>query len=108
MPADTSKSSACPCVISIPWLSNAGLGRLEVPDKGEDPQAIGDHDQEVPLCHPLLSVKEVTRPISCPDQQGGPVAVSVECKPRTIGPLVAHRPQHGGAVLIIEHIARVN
>ena len=32
--------AACPSVISIPWLSNTGVGRTDIPDKGEDPQAI--------------------------------------------------------------------
>ena len=40
--------------------------------------------------HPFIALKEVTRPVSCPDHQCGPVAVSVEYKPRATGPIVAH------------------
>lgn len=58
--------------------------------------------------HPLIYLKEMTCPIACPDHQGGPVAVAIIIKPRTIGTLVVHRPQNGGTVLLIECIVRIN
>ena len=108
MSVDACKSAAHPSVISIPWLINVGVGLLEVPYTGYDPQAIYDHCQRIPMAHPLLAEKYVTHPIVCADHQGGLVAVSFKCKPHTTGPLVAHGPQHGCAVLLIEHIARIN
>ena len=36
------------------------------------------------------------------------MAVAVKFQPRTTGPLVAHRPQHGCAILLIERVLRIN
>ena len=32
-----------PCVISVPWMSDPGVGALKLPDEGEDPDAICNH-----------------------------------------------------------------
>ena len=108
MSLDACKSAARTSVISISWMSNAGVGRPEVPDKGEDPKAICNHGQGIPLGHFLLAMKEMTVPVACSDHQFVPVAVSVKFKPRTTGTLVAHCPQFGCEVLLIERIVRVN
>ena len=91
MSSNACKENARSIVISIPWLSNAGVGFLEVPDKEEDTQAVWNNGQGIPLGHPLISVREVNRPIDRLDHQSVPVAVEVTCKPRTTGPLVEHR-----------------
>ena len=83
-------------------------GHYTFSDEGEDTQTIRHHRQWISLGHPLLPVEEALLPVARPDHQCGPVAVAVEYKPRTTRPLVAHRPHHVCAVLIIEHIARVN
>ena len=49
-------------------------------------------------------MKEVTRPIACPDHQCGPVTVAVKYKLYTTFPLMVHRPHHGCAVLLIKYI----
>ena len=48
-----------PRLISIPWLSDPGLGVLKFPDKGEDPYAIRNHCKGVSLGHSLLAMQEV-------------------------------------------------
>ena len=80
----------------------------EVPDKGGNPQAVCNHGHGIPLGHPILSVKEVTRPVTRPDQQCGSMEVSFKCKLTPTETLVVHLPQHGCAVLLIEHITCVN
>ena len=101
MPADARGVDPCPSVIRVPGLSDSGVGRPEVPDKWEDPQNVCDHDQGISLDHPLLAVKEVTRPVALPDHKCSPVAVAVELKPLATGTLVAHCPQYGCAVLLM-------
>ena len=64
---DDCKSAAKLSTIGIPRFSNSVVGRLEVPDKGKDPQPIYDKGQGIPLGHPIIDVKEVTRPIDRPD-----------------------------------------
>ena len=81
---------------------------LEVPDKGEDPQAICDHGQGISLVHPLLDVKEVTHATAHPDQQCVPVVSAVKCKPQTTGTLMAHLPQCVCVIILIEHIVHIN
>ena len=78
------------------------MGRLEVPDKGEDPQAIFDHGQGIPLGRPLLAVKEVTRPSAFSNHQCGPVEIEHKFKPLSTGSIVLHRPQHVSAILVVE------
>ena len=95
-------------VISITWLSIAGVGCPEVPDMGEYPQDIYDHGQGTPLGHPLIDVKEVTRLVALQYHQCGPVAVAVKCKPCTTGPSVEHLQQHCCKFFLIERIARFN
>ena len=41
IPSDARKGAYRPSVISIPGLSDSGVGRLEVPDKEEDTQGGG-------------------------------------------------------------------
>ena len=101
MSSDSLRGPSCPSVICKPWLSDSGVGRLEFPDKGEDNQAIYNHGQGIYLGHTLLYVKEVTRNVISPDHECVPVAVPIQCKPRTTGPLVAHLPHHGCVVLLI-------
>ena len=36
------------------------------------------------------------------------MVVAIKWKARTTGPLVEHRPQHSGAVLLSEHIVFIN
>ena len=53
----------------------------------EDPYAIGNYGKGVPLVHALLSVQEVTGPVTRVSyHQGGPVAIAVK------GELCATRP----------------
>ena len=105
---DPLEGSACPSVVRIPVIVDAGVGLLLFTYEGEDSQPIHHHRQCVSLDHSLLAEKEVTRPITLPDHQRGPVVVSVECEPRTTGPHKLHCPQHGCAVLLIERITRAN
>ena len=69
--------------------------------RGEDTQAIYNYGQGIYLGHTLLYVKEVTRNVISPDHECVPVAVPVQRKPRTTGPLVTHLPHHGCVVLLI-------
>ena len=78
MSSDSHKSASCPSIISIPGLIDSGVSRSEVPNKGEYPQAICDYGQGFFLGHPLLSVKEVNRPVTRPDHHCGPVEVEIE------------------------------
>ena len=52
-----------PRIISVPWLSDPGVGVLKLPDKGEDPYAICNHGERVLLGHALLVMQEVALPI---------------------------------------------
>ena len=49
-----------PCVIRVTQLCDAGVVPPKLPYEGEDPYAIGYHDEGVPLRHALLAVQEVT------------------------------------------------
>ena len=66
------------------------------------------HLQWISLGHFLLIEEEMTHPISFPDHQCGPVAVSVECEPRTTGSFMPYLPQHGCVVILVERIVRIN
>ena len=46
-------------VIPIQWLRDSGVSSHEIPDKGEDPFALCNHGERVPLGHALLAVQEV-------------------------------------------------
>ena len=48
-----------PRVVRIPWLRDVGVVSTEVPYEGEDPNAISNPCEGVPLGHALLAVKEV-------------------------------------------------
>ena len=50
---------SCPHIISVPWLSELGVGVLKLPDKGEDNYTIRNHGKGVPLGHALLAMQEV-------------------------------------------------
>ena len=56
---DLHKHPLQPRVISIPWMSDAGVSSTEILDEGEEPYAICDHGKGVPLRHALLAVQEV-------------------------------------------------
>ena len=56
---DVAKLPACPLVIHVPLLYNAGVGAPKLPVDGEDPDAICKHGEGVPLGHSLLAMKEV-------------------------------------------------
>ena len=105
---DSIKNSTRPSVRRIPGMCDTGVGLPQFLDEGEDTQPIRHHRQWISLGHPLFTVDEVTCTVAFPHHQYGPVAVSVEYKPRNTGPPVAHRPQIGCEVLLIERIARVN
>ena len=105
---DSLEGATHPIIIRIPGLGDSGVGLPQLSDEGEDPQTIRHRHRWISLGRLLLSEEEVTRLVSCPDQQCGPVAVSVECKPRATGTLMERQPQHGCAVLLIERIALFN
>ena len=54
---DVAELPACPRVIRIPRLRYAGVGSPKLPDEGEDPYAICDHGEGVPLGHALLAMQ---------------------------------------------------
>ena len=76
--------------------------------RGGHPHYICHHFLWIFLGHPLLNIEELTHLIARPDHHCGSVALAVKFKLRTTRSLVAHLPQHGGAVIIIKHIACVN
>ena len=66
-----------------PGLVYSGVIPLQDPYEGEDPDAICNHGEGVPLGHALLAVQEVARPVlSVSDYACGPVVVAVVYKPR--------------------------
>ena len=81
MTTDSPEGAARPRVICIPGLGDDGVGLPQLSDEGEDSQPIRHHHQWISMGHSVLNVKEVTRPISLPSHQCGPVAVIVECEP---------------------------
>ena len=87
------KPPPCPRIIRVPRLCEARVGSPKLPNEGEDPDAIGDHGEKVPLGHALLAVKELACPVPCvPYHQCGLVAVAVESKLRSTRPLVSYIP----------------
>ena len=75
---DVGELPPCPRVICIPRLCDTGVGSLNLPDEGEDPNDICNHGKGVPLGHTLLAKKEVALPVPrVPYHQRGPVAVAV-------------------------------
>ena len=56
----------------------------------------------------LLAMKELTCPITLPNHQIVPVAVAIKYKPRSTGPLMLHRLQHRGSVLLVEYSVHIN
>ena len=56
---DVPKLSPLPRFICIPRLRDMGVVSPEVTDEREDPYAICDHGEGVPLGHALLAVQEV-------------------------------------------------
>ena len=64
MPLDACEGASRINTIRIPGLSDFGVGLTEVPDRGEDTQAIYDHIQGISPGHPLLAVQELTRPVA--------------------------------------------
>ena len=46
-----------PRIISVPWLSDPGVDVPKFPDKGEEPYAIRNHGEGVPLGHSLLAMQ---------------------------------------------------
>ena len=89
---DPLEGAVRPSVICVPGLGDAGVGLPQFTDDWEDSQPIRHHRQWVSLEHYLLSEKEVTRPVTLPDIQHGPVALSVEYEQCATGPLKPHRP----------------
>ena len=47
-------------IIRVPRLCDAGVEPLNLPNEGEEPDAIGNNGEGVPLGHALLAVQEVT------------------------------------------------
>ena len=105
---DPLEGAARPRVIRVLGLGDSNVGLPQFTDEQEDSQPIHHHRQWVSLGHSLLAEKEVTRPVTRPDHQCGPVAVAVECEPCATWPLKTHRTYQGCAVLLIERIVRVN
>ena len=60
MDLDVEEVTPRTCVIGVPQLSRLLLRLLDIPDLGEDSDAIRNHGQRLPLCHTLLYVQEVT------------------------------------------------
>ena len=90
---DIAKCPPRPRVIRIPWLVDLGMVHPQDPYEGEDPDAISDHGEGVPLGHALLAVQEVALPgLGVPDHECGPVVVAVVCEPRATRPLVPDSP----------------
>ena len=82
-----------PRVISVPWLSDPGVGAPKLPDEGEYPNAICNHGWGLPLGHTLLAMQEVAWPVPhVPSHKCGQVAVSVKRKLRATGPLMPDSP----------------
>ena len=108
MMVDACESSARLIVIIILWLSNARVGRPEVPDTGEYPHAICNHVQGILLGSPHLVLKELTCLIAHPDHHGFLVAGANKFKPCTTGPLVSHPAHIDCTVLLIERIVHIN
>ena len=46
-------------VISVPWMSDPGVGAPNLPDEGEEPDAICNHGKGVPLSHAPIAIQEV-------------------------------------------------
>ena len=87
------KLPPCPHIICVPRLCGVGVGPQNLPDEGEDPNAICNHDEGVPLGHALLYVQEVAWPVPyVPYHQCLPVAVAVKSKLRATRPLVTDIP----------------
>ena len=74
-------------VICVPQLRDIRVRELKITDQWEDPYAIGDHGKWIPLVHSLLDIQEVAGHIRFAHHQSGPVAISVESKPRATRPL---------------------
>ena len=74
-------------VICVPQLSYIRVRESKITDQWEDPYAIGDHGKWIPLVHSLLDIQEVAGHIRFAHHQSGPVAISVESKPRATRPL---------------------
>ena len=102
MSPDPPECAARPSVIRITGLDDAGVSLLQFLDEGEDSQTILHHLQWISLGYSLLTKEEVNRPITLPGRQSSPLAVSVECKQRTTGPIKPHRPKHGYAALLVD------
>ena len=99
----------CPRFICVPQLCDLGVCLLELSYDGEDPNTTGDHCEGVPLCHVLLAMQKVTRPVLCVSHhQGGPLVVTVKGELRATRPLVPDSPKHFCPVLPIECFPSIN
>ena len=75
---DVSELPPYPRAIRVPRLCDTRVGSLKLPDEEEDPNAICNHGEGVPLGHALLDMQEVALPVPrVPYHQCGPVTVAV-------------------------------
>ena len=96
-------------VVRVPWLDDGRDGRSESLSERRQGKAIEDHGERVALSDALSREDDLAFAAAPTKEELGRVPVAVKTEPGTIGPAVAHGPEHAGlAAKLIEAVGRID